>query len=196
MPMVPLDHVLHGNTPAPTFHPFLGMRPSSHGLIRDCQAIPGLARVNGHPPFPMQQGSPLQHYTMVYSMRSNRQLPRKQLGPAMRPSGEQRWEPVPSSPRPMLLDKHSLSVFWCRVLACCVVSCFVPWCGLMSCRAVSCRVVWCRCGVVCCGVGVMWCCVPVCRVVLCCVVFCSVALCCVALCCVVLCCVVLRCIVL
>ena len=78
--MMPLDSVLHGNTPAPTFPPFSGIRPSSHGDVGDCQAIPGLGRVNGHPPFPMQQSLPLQHYTPVSSMTSNRQLPREQVG--------------------------------------------------------------------------------------------------------------------
>ena len=40
-----------------------------------------MVQVNGCPPFQMQQGLPLQHYTMVYSMRSNRQQPRECTGP-------------------------------------------------------------------------------------------------------------------
>ena len=80
-PLVPLDSVLHGNTPAPNL--FWGYNRSlvdSSGTAR-----PYLARMNGHPPFPMQQGSPLQHYPIVYSIRSNRQLPREQRGMARPP---------------------------------------------------------------------------------------------------------------
>ena len=48
--MVPLDSVLHGNTLPPTFHSFSLPRPASQGLVAHCQAIPGLVRMNGHPP--------------------------------------------------------------------------------------------------------------------------------------------------
>ena len=57
-----------------------GMRLNSHGLVRDCQAVPRLVRVNGRPPFHMQQGLPLQHYSMVYSMRSNWEQPCEHTG--------------------------------------------------------------------------------------------------------------------
>ena len=66
---------------APTPPPYLfAVWPSSHEPVLDRQAIHRLARVNGRPPFPMQQGLPLQHYTMVYSMQPNRQQPRERTG--------------------------------------------------------------------------------------------------------------------
>ena len=49
--MVPLESVLRSSTLPPTLSPVMGMRPNFHGLVRDCQAIPGLAQVNGRPPF-------------------------------------------------------------------------------------------------------------------------------------------------
>ena len=75
--MVPLDSV-RSSTP-PHILP-MGAGSNYNGFIRDCQAVPGLARVNGRPPFQMWQGLPLQHYTMVYSMRSNQQRPRDRAG--------------------------------------------------------------------------------------------------------------------
>ena len=72
VPMVPLERI----TPPPTLPPSMGSRPSSHGFVRDCHAVPGLAWVSGRPPFPpfpMRQGVPLKHHTIVYSMPPNRQ---------------------------------------------------------------------------------------------------------------------------
>ena len=75
VPIVPLESVLQSSTSAPTPPPPIGMRPHFNGFVWDCQAVSGLAWVNGCPPFRMQQGLPLQHYTMVHSMRSNPQHP-------------------------------------------------------------------------------------------------------------------------
>uniref|UniRef100_A0A7S4D1T6 Uncharacterized protein n=1 Tax=Eutreptiella gymnastica TaxID=73025 RepID=A0A7S4D1T6_9EUGL len=75
VPMVPLGSVCNG-APPHTFPPPVEAETNHHGLIRDCQAVPGLARVNGRSPFQMWQGLPLQHY----SMRPNQQMPRAHAG--------------------------------------------------------------------------------------------------------------------
>uniref|UniRef100_A0A7S4FZ43 Uncharacterized protein n=1 Tax=Eutreptiella gymnastica TaxID=73025 RepID=A0A7S4FZ43_9EUGL len=68
VPMVPLESVLCSGTPPPALPSLMGMWPNSCGIVWDCQAVPRLARLNGGPPFQMQQGLPLQQYTMMYSM--------------------------------------------------------------------------------------------------------------------------------
>ena len=69
--MVPLDNECD-RTPPHTL-PHTGWREgrTSTGLSRTARHYRGLVQVNGRPPFQMWQGLPLQHYTMVYSMRSN-----------------------------------------------------------------------------------------------------------------------------
>ena len=75
--MVSLEGVLRSGTPPQTLPSLMGMKPNSYGHVQDCPAVPGMVQVNGCPPFQIQQGLPLQHYTMVYSMRSNQQQPRE-----------------------------------------------------------------------------------------------------------------------
>ena len=86
------------------------MRLHSHEPVQDCQAdgdeaalsrtspgLPGCARAgmgewNPGPPFQMQEGLPLQHDTMVYSMRSNRQQPGEHTGkPLSKQNRGQPW---------------------------------------------------------------------------------------------------------
>ena len=71
---MPLDSV-HGTILPQILPPPMGARPNYKRFIRDCQAVLGLARVNGRLPFQVWQNLPVQHYTMVSSMHSNQQQP-------------------------------------------------------------------------------------------------------------------------
>ena len=60
--MVPLESVLRSIALPLTLPPLMRMRPSSNGVLRDCQAILGLARVNGHLPFQMRLAPTALHH--------------------------------------------------------------------------------------------------------------------------------------
>ena len=76
-PLVPLESVGRGAVPS---------------LRRVCRAIPGLARMDGNPPFQLQQSFPVQHQTMVYSMQPNLPLrPGNREHPLGKHHRGQRW---------------------------------------------------------------------------------------------------------
>ena len=79
VPMVPLDSVCD-KAPPHIPPPSMEAETNHNGFIRDCQVLPGLARVTGRPPFQMWEAFPLQQFTVVCSMRSNQQQARDQTG--------------------------------------------------------------------------------------------------------------------